>query len=184
MSAPTCLNSLPGSVVPRKLINLEVRLEGSIQPEHLPRLAAAVERVLQPAEVALQFGGEGGPEKTVTGKASVAVLLQCERCLETFEASIEADIAVAVVWSEDEAAQLPARLDPWVVPEESADLVAMIEDGLLLALPIVAVHQQGEYCPAPVMSYGPEHEEGSPAASPDEQRENPFKILELLKNRS
>lgn len=184
MSAPTALNSLPGSVIPRKLINQGVRLEGVIQPEHLPRLAESVERVLQPAVVSLQFGAEEGPKRVVTGSATAQVLLRCERCLESFEAPLDAEIAVAVVWSEEDAAQLPTRLDPWIVPDESADVWAMVEDGLLLALPIVALHPQDAHCPAPPMSYGLDHEESSSTSSADEQGDNPFKILEQLKNRS
>lgn len=184
MSDPTALNSLPGSVVPRKLINQAVRLEGVIQPEHLPRLAESVERVLKPAVVSLQFGAEDGPKRVVRGNAATQVLLRCERCLESFEAPLEADIAMAVVWSEEEAAQLPDQLDPWIVPDESADLLAMVEDGLLLALPIVALHPQDEHCPAPAMSYGSEQEGRSADSAIDEQDDNPFKILEQLKNRS
>lgn len=184
MSDPTALNSLPGRVIPRKLITQAVRLEGGIQPEHLPRLTESVERVLQPAVVSLQFGAEDGGKRVVSGKAATRVLLQCERCLENFEAPLEADIAMAVVWSEQEASQLPEDLDPWIVPDESADLVAMVEECLLLALPIVALHPQGEYCPAPAMSYGSEQETGAAGSTTDEQDDNPFKILEQLKNRS
>lgn len=183
MSAPIALNSLPGSVIPRKLINQKVRLEGVIQPEHLPRLTESVERVLQPAVVSLQFGAEQG-SRVVAGSAATQVLLQCERCLNTFEAALDAEIAVAVVWNEEEAAQLPTRFDPWIVPEERGDVLAMVEDGLLLALPIVALHPQGEDCPAPPMSYGSEHEQSALASPVDEQSDNPFKILEQLKNRS
>ena len=104
--------------------------------------------------------------------------------IDTFEAALDAEIAVAVVWNEEEAAQLPTRFDLWIVPEERGDVLAMVEDGLLLALPIVALHPQGEDCPAPPMSYGSEHEQSALASPVDEQSDNPFKILEQLKNRS
>lgn len=178
------LNRLPASVAPRKLVNLGVDMEGVIPPEGVPRLAQSVEAVLEPVVVSLRFGGVERPEKTVVGKAATQVSLLCERCLGHFSAPLQADISVAVVWSEDEAAQLPTSLDPWLVPEEDADLVAMVEDELLLALPIVALHQTKEDCQAPAMSYGPE-QGGSVQDSPaGEQRENPFKILERLKSRS
>lgn len=184
MSAPTPINRIPATITPRKLVNLDVDIDGVIPPQAMQRLGQAVEAVLQATEVWLHFGGVKGPDKVVTGKAITQVSLRCERCLQNYAAPLQADISVGVVWSEEEAAQLPSHLDPWLVPEEDADLVALVEDELLLALPIVALHQVEEDCPAPAMSYGPGQEEGVPSPVEEEARENPFKILEQLKNRS
>lgn len=184
MSAPTLLNRLPPSVAPRKLVNMGVSMEGVIPPESVVRLGQAVEAVLDPVEVSLYFGRDERPEKVVTGRAVTRVNLRCERCLAAFGAPLHADIAVAVVWSEEEAFRLPASLDPWLVTEDDADLVAMVEDELLLALPIVALHPSEADCEAPAMSYGPEQSGDTSEPPQGEQRENPFSILEQLKGGS
>lgn len=101
-----------------------------------------------------------------------AVPMTCQRTLRRFMQPIDSDSDVAVVASEREVDGLPENLEPKVVPEGRLRLVELIEDELLLALPVVA----RDPASAPIENVGA----GSERAEPDE-RENPFAELARLR---
>ena len=89
------------------------------------------------------------------------------------------DVDLVLVWSEDQAKALPADLDPLLVTEERLSLAELLEEELLLALPLVALHDE---CPRPA-STGSEPE---PEGDPDDTQtnpDNPFAVLARLKGR-
>ena len=66
-----------------------------------------------------------------------AVPMTCQRTLKRFMQPIDSHSEVAVVTSEREVEGLPENLEPKLVPEGRLRLVELIEDELLLALPLV-----------------------------------------------
>ncbi len=93
----------------------------------------------------------------------------CQRCLGTLTVALEAPIAVGVVQDIAAEQRLPRRLDPWIVTDEEGDLFDLAEEELLLALPIVALHED-ESCHA------------SPVVAGDAgNNRNPFRVLAELK---
>jgi uncharacterized protein len=111
-------------------------------------------------------------------RAQTRVSLTCQRCLGPVDVDLEvdrwfrfvADEAVAAAEDEDCEEDLLAL-------EPRPDLLAVLEDELLMALPLVPMH---EVCPVPVVmqSSGPELA-SSEASGPE--RENPFSALAKLK---
>lgn len=80
--------------------------------------------------------------------ASTRVPLQCQRCLQPVEVPLKIESNFLFVHGEDAAAQLDADSDDDVLALTRAlDLRELIEDELLLALPIVPRH---EVCPEPL----------------------------------
>jgi uncharacterized protein len=74
-----------------------------------------------------------------------SVLLECQRCLGTFNYAI--DISSGLVFVTDES-QLPPieeedELVDYVVAEKVANLLAIIEDEIILALPLAPRHEGG-----------------------------------------
>ena len=98
-------------------------------------------------------------------------MLPCQRCLEPVSYSVTAHIDVALVWNEDQAKALPGRLDPWLVGEERMVLTDLIEEELLLAMPLVALHDP---CPTALPQ-----DRGEPEKH--ENADNPFAVLAKLK---
>jgi len=142
MSEGTPLQRIPRSVIPRKLAHSGLCFQGLIRASDLPRLTASVVSVGEVlADVEFAINDEG--KMVVIGWAKAELVLECQRCMAPMAPTVlEAEIHVAIVRDEDEAKQLLKSLDPWVVPEDEADLYALIEDELLLTIPVVAYHDE------------------------------------------
>jgi len=159
-------------------------LEGRWAGAELPRLAESTTppQDTPPAEVAWRAQGRrvpvtgGEPELWLRIAAQVPVWLTCQRCLRPFEMPVEIDRQLRFVRDEAEAEVLDAELDDDVLALPRAlDLRELVEDELLLALPLVPRH---ETCPAPLSHSSGQFDE--PAAP---ERENPFAALQGLKTR-
>jgi uncharacterized protein len=101
--------------------------------------------------------------------ADAAVGLECQRCLQRMVVPLRVDRRVFFVAGEDAAASLDADSDDDVLTLEPAlDLKSLVEDELLLALPLVPRH---EVCPEPLPF----------EAEPERRRRAPFAALAALK---
>lgn len=124
-----------------------------------------VDRLGAPAEVWLHLG------------ARATVRLQCQRCLNPVDVVLEVDRSFRFVRDEREAAELDAQVEEDIlVLDRSLDLQALVEDELILALPLVPRHADCRY-PAAV--------EGEPAPTDADpvaaERPHPFAALAALK---
>jgi uncharacterized protein len=105
-------------------------------------------------DVAWQARGErlplvgAGTQPSLLLEADTEVTLECQRCLQPMRWPLLARRRIFFVGGEDAAAALDAENDDDVLALVPAlDLQALIEDELLLALPIVPRH---EVCPQPL----------------------------------
>ena len=116
------------------------------------------------------------PQNCLHLQARAVVRLQCQRCLQALEMDLVVDRHFLFVASEDEAARLDEHSEEDVlVLQARLDLRELIEDELILAVPLVPRHE-GD-CPDPLpMSAGDLPEE---APQP-----NPFAALAALRSRS
>lgn len=110
-------------------------------------------------------------------RAHVQVPLVCQRCLQPMQQLLEVDRRFLFVASEDEAARLDDDSDEDVlVLSRAFDLLELVEDELILALPIVPRHQG---CAPPLLaSVGTPAEDDAATAD-----EHPFAALAALKRR-
>lgn len=136
---------LPQWLDPRKLAHQNARFQGLVGPENLPRLADAVAQ-LAPVTAVLRFAINEGGVPVVEGESMAEVGLVCQRCLMPMAEGISATFTVGVVADELGATDLPPQMDPWVVNEAVADVYALIEDELLLALPMIPMHPLEQCC--------------------------------------
>ncbi|MGS2722426.1 YceD family protein [Porticoccus sp. GXU_MW_L64] len=151
-----------------------VRLTGCFVASQLPRLASAVAALPEPVEVSLDFATDEQNQRVVTGRVSANVTVNCQRCMQPMEQQLQAEVALGLVWSEEDAPRLNRDLEPWVVADDSASLSDMVEDELLLALPYVNYHPLGECSASSHYSTGEVEVEEKP---------NPFQVLEQLKKK-
>ncbi|WP_461482400.1 YceD family protein [Porticoccus sp.] len=174
MSTPPQISQLPRILDPRRLANQGVVLSGQVAIAHCERLLDAVLEVSEPIAVELTFDIADQGRKVVCGEVATTVRVACQRCLAPLTVPVTASIQLGIVWSEDEAKSLSKDLDPWIVDGETADISAMVEDELLLALPFVTYHPSGQcHGDIPFSTGDNTGEEG---------KKNPFSILEQLKN--
>ncbi len=129
----------PTRIEPRLAAGQRKRIEGKVPASLLQRLVEAVP-ALGEVTVDLGFFRDDQGRCCVEGQLAVDLELQCQRCLQDFATHIEADVKAAVVWSDEQARNLPAELDPWLVEGEVLDLGSALEDELLLSLPTMPLH--------------------------------------------
>ncbi len=136
-------------------------LEGRWPLSELVRLAdGAAGQVDQPVGWSARFEqrGELGatPQTWLLLRAQARVARECQRCLQPVLLSLDVDRAFRFAPSEDEAAALDADSeDDVLVLSRHFDLRELVEDELLLALPIVPKHEQ---CPAPLAAAAPDQD--------------------------
>lgn len=176
MPGPPSAQVLPRLVNPRKFAFQDTRLEGSILSAGLERLAAAVVKVHDSIEVKLHFYLNDDGKAVVVGEASVDVSMVCQRCLEGVAQNLRADIHLALVLNDEQSRGLPKLFDPWLIESDdgSANLHAMVEDELLLALPMVALHR--EFC----IDESLLHTQAPNEKAEAEIKESPFSVLKQL----
>lgn len=103
-----------------------------------------------------------GPQRWLWLRASAQVRRECQRCLRPVALRLVVDRWVRFVDDEATAAALDADSDDDVlVASRQFDLQALVEDELLLAFPLVPMH---EACPDPLPARADEAE--APRASP------------------
>ena len=157
-------------------------LAGDWPADRLTRLVAAT---LAPGDgtdrpaVGWQARGErrvlpgAGKQPSLMVGADTEVTLECQRCLQPMRVPLHAERRIFFVEGEEAAAALDAESDDDVLALTPAlDLADLVEDELLLALPLVPRHEQ---CPEPLPRAFVEHD---PATDP---ADNPFAVLAALK---
>jgi uncharacterized protein len=144
----------------------------------LPRVAPLLTRDSGNAAAQFRFyrtsGAEGGFDAAhCTVKAEL--LLTCQRCLAEVVMPVAADAELAFVESEASVQSVPETHDPVIVEAGRVSLTALVEEELLLAMPIVPMHADVAQCrPQP----GIENSEADVAAAAPKQ--TPFAGLRDL----
>ncbi|MGH8398426.1 MAG: YceD family protein [Gammaproteobacteria bacterium] len=144
----------------------------------MPRLCDAVTGTGGDASVDLQAFDQAG-HKIVRGQAQAVIGLTCQRCFGDLSCPVTVDFNLIWVRSEDDAAQLPETYEPLVSATGNVKLAVLIEDELLLALPMVAVHESSTICSKSVSPGLPQHKKESIEAT----TATPFAALKALMRR-
>lgn len=158
----------------RKLTEHWAEVNGVIDLKQLPRLAEFAGVEPQQVEASLCFFRDEEGRRCIKGDVSTRLHLTCQRCLTPVASDIHTQVRLVVVWSEDEVKQLPEALEPWLASDELCATASLLEEELLLALPLVALHED---CRAPMQTKAP------PLPVEPVTRENPFSVLAELKKR-
>jgi uncharacterized protein len=160
-------------------------LEGRWPLATMTRLADGLAGPPGDGDVAWQARGStvpvagGEAELWLALEAQAPVLLQCQRCLQPLAETLAVDRRVRFVRGEDEAARLDEESDDDVLALPARlDLHALVEDELILALPLVPRH---EVCPEPLPL--PKAEPAADAGDAAEAKPNPFAALAALRKR-
>ena len=167
--------ALPNYIDPRKLALQGILLEGTVNVEDLTRLGSSVSAIRGPFKASVQFKLDESRAKVARGNVVVEVEAVCQRCLDPLVVDLQANFAVQVIWSEDHLNRVASNYEPWLVIDKMANLSELLEDEILLALPLVNYHNAGECTGDTFMS----EKEG--AAGGEIVSDNPFNVLLQLK---
>lgn len=164
--------SLPEFINPLRFAESGKALQGEIPLRSLKRLAETLAQADGTASVKLVFGKDADGRPIIQGHIGATLELICQRCLGNVRVPLDLDVRLGIVTSEGEAERLPETLDALMVEDAPVSVRDIVEDELILALPIVPRHPLGECEEADRQSQGYE-DETKPA--------NPFAVLRDLK---
>jgi uncharacterized protein len=157
-------------------------LEGEGVLDDWPRLAQELfGSAMSAGPVVWQLQGRSVPQSGASDQiwldlqAQVDLPMQCQRCLTAVSETVQADRCFRFVSDEATAAALDDEVEEDIlVISRDFDALSLIEDELILSLPLVPLH---EVCPEalPMSAADPEFEVAA-------QRPNPFGVLAGLKS--
>ncbi len=121
----------------------DLSLSGSLAVKSMPRLASALASDQGTARVELQAAPDAGGRIVVAGSIHALLVMTCQRCLEDVELEVRAEPRLAWVRSDAEIETLAPEYEPLVSADGRVALKELVEDELLLALPLVPRHADG-----------------------------------------
>ena len=148
------------------------QLSGQTAIADMARLSA--ELADSQGELRWSLAGGTHPSGLSQLKLQVAgeVHLICQRCLTTYALPVATDTVLVLAHDDAEADANEARLDDdsidVIVANTALDVLALVEDDALLALPLSPRH---DVCP-----------DGAEAAVVKDKKESPFAVLKKLKS--
>ena len=171
---------IPVTVDPVKSANKKQTFDGLVPVKTLSRFQGLLAEVSEhDPDVNVEFGIDEQGVSYFAGSAITAVKLTCQRCNEPFAVDISAQFAYAPVSSKQSSDELPERYEAVEVNEfGEINLHGLVEDELILAMPLVAKHDPKDcQVDRDAMTWG-EIEEPS-----EDDSENPFSVLQELKRK-
>jgi len=151
---------------------------------HFKRFAQGLADDEGQVDLRLRFVRDGDGHVVAQGQFEVACQLQCQRCMTPYNETFGGRFSLTFVSDEAAAEALPEALDPVILDEHGhIHVVDMIEDELILAMPVVPRHEDIAECLA--AGYAPVNETDdldAPEVSgaSGRERENPFAALKHL----
>jgi uncharacterized protein len=136
--------SLPASVDAERMVAGRRSFQGVLPVAELPRLVDALAGDSGEIAYDLDFeqGELGDPELHV--RLTARLTLECQRTLQPFEWPVEVDSRLGLLAREEDAAALPERCEPLLLEHGTLQPRKVIEDELLLSLPLVPVKPGSE----------------------------------------
>lgn len=135
----------PDWVHPDKAAAARREFSGTVPLARLERLAGMIADPGE-AEVAfeLAFCHDEQHQVRVEVGVSGTVPLECQRTLKVFGHVVDSHSVVGIVADDRVAESLPADYEPMLCPEGRVELARLVEEELLLALPLVPIDPDSE----------------------------------------
>lgn len=163
--------TIPEHIDPFRYAEQGIGLSGTVKLADLQRLSAEQGDI---ATVDLQFGVDEQGLPNLRGHLETKLTLQCQRCMEPLIYEIISNFALGIVNTLDEADSLPEHYEPAIAKEGALALRELIEDEIMLNLPIIPRHAPEDcHVKLPLTDAGWEEHKGK----------NPFHVLASLKEK-
>ncbi len=167
--------SIPDRVAPWQLTQSGQQVCGQVPLAQMPRLVLVLPNTEGEAKVSLAFSCDEIGRCYVHGRIKARPQLICQRCLQPMEWPLEIQVRLVLTMNESGINGWCDGYELWIVEKEAtASLWNLVEDEMLLALPIAARH------PVDKCSAGEENKEKGERDSLAERRSNPFYALKSL----
>jgi len=149
-------------------------LQGSILLKSLERVLPSLQSSEGELQVKMELGKDRDGTHYLSGSIQGNTVLQCQRCLGSMIYPLNLNFRLGLVHDQDSARRLPELYEPLLLTGEPACIADVISDEVLLALPLVSLHDVNDGCRELLADY---------QTPESEQRESPFAVLEQLKQK-
>ena len=167
---------IPHTVEPRKLARQDVRFDGEVTVTVMKRLQRSLVDSVGVIRVQLHFFRDLEGRTCIGGTLTAELAMECQRCLEPAKVNVASEVNLAVVWNDEQAKALPSHLEPLIVAEDSTSLWDLIEDEVILALPLIPGHDD-DACQAGLIYTTDPEGELFPEEEVGDKNQNPFSVL-------
>ena len=134
----------PGShlINPLLLADRQERLTGSVPLRAFERIREVLHDDKDSINFELHFGKDEQGVVFILGEFNVNLNVKCQRCMQPMDLPLQGEINLGVV-KPDGAQNLPARYEPLPLSDNEISLEYLLEEEILLALPIAPAHERG-----------------------------------------
>ena len=154
------------------MVQAQRSFQGSLPLASLPRLRGILAAADGAVGYELEFGKDDLGVAHLRLRADATLPLTCQRTLEVFALPVHVDTRLGLIAREEDEAALPAGYEPLLTADGMLHLADVVEDELILALPVVPVKPGAEQT---VRAWG-----GAEQQDETEQA-NPFDVLRTIK---
>ncbi|MFQ6023669.1 MAG: YceD family protein [Acidiferrobacterales bacterium] len=165
-------SGLSATVDPIKLADARAHISGKLPLKTMGRLRVLCLDTEAQARVSLHFERSSDQGlRRMHGRISVRLHVACQRCLERMTLVLKAEPSLIVVKAGEHTDLLEHETEV-LVADKPVALSKIVEDELLLAMPMIPMHDVSE-CPAAAHMAAQRNSDQTPA--------NPFSVLGRLK---
>jgi uncharacterized protein len=124
----------------------EITLQGEFDLSKLTRLVTLLHSDVGSVRASLRFRQRRDGWVGVELDYQAAVHLVCQRCLEPFRHDLAERVKVVLAAAASLPAVVPVGFEPFELEEGRLQPVQLVEDELIVAIPLVAKHARSEDC--------------------------------------
>lgn len=133
--------TLPETLNFTRQVELNRKLAGQYPIARLARLNESLLSDEGYVSAKLEFGHSVG-FACLKAKVSAKLQVKCQRCLQPMEIVVNGQFKFALLHDEEEFELLPDEFEPYLLQGEEQSLIELVEDELLLSLPMVVMHDE------------------------------------------
>lgn len=137
---------IPERVDHRKLANQAGLIEGSLPIQCFHRFGEMLVAREGDVYLRLEFSKGDFGSTRVIGSAATEVCLICQNCMQEYRQPVTCELDLRVVSDESKLERVPEVDDAIVAPDKVISLAELVEDDLILTMPMIPRHEEGQ-CP-------------------------------------
>jgi len=168
---------VPDYVDARKIFAQRALISGTVPVSRLSRFCELLADSSGEVRVSLEFGLDERHRRIIHGSIETVVATVCQRCLEQTSTQLKESFKLGLVETEAQIERLPDEVEPWLSADARLSLLDILEEQLILAMPIVSYHSQA----CEVLVAAADSAQQGKAGKIDQRDDNPFAVLKMLK---
>lgn len=167
------LNDLPAFIDPLRLAQENCLLHGQIAVEQFSRVVGSLSSTQGTVSFEWLFTTLDEQQAIIKGWVRAPLQMVCQRCLQQMTYFLETTVSLVILADGQNDDDLLAGYEALVLTEIPVSLITLLEDEIILALPIAVVHDE---CPTNDYCFSNECDEKGL------DQYNPFQVLKILKS--